>query len=80
MLWAQSRGLRYPGRRRYVNPGALGCSSAPIARFVILDVGHDGAYTLVERAIPCDDTALLRAFDERGVPDRAFIRRAFFHR
>lgn len=68
------------GRGRYVNPGSLGCFTAPVARFVTLDVGNDGTYTLAKHAVPYDDSALLRAFDERAVPDRAFIRRAFFGR
>lgn len=66
-------------RARYVNPGSLGCYTAPLARFVTLDLS-DGSYTLTEHAAPYDDTGLLRAFDERQVPDRAFIRRTFFGR
>ena len=67
------------GRARYVNPGSLGCDTAPRARFVTVDL-RDGSYTLAEHAVPYDDTNLLRAFDARQVPDRAFIRRAFFGR
>ncbi len=67
------------GHGRYINPGSLGCYTEPVARFVILDV-HDGAYALTTHAVPYDDTPLLRAFDERAVPDRVFIRRAFFAR
>ena len=65
------------GYTRYVNPGSLGCYTEPLARFVTLDLTDD-CYTLTKRAVPYDDTDLLRAFDERRVPDRAFIRRAFF--
>ena len=68
------------GQGRYVNPGSLGCFSAPRARFVVLDIRDDGAYTLETHAVPYDDTALLQAFEERAVPDRAFIRRTFFAR
>jgi len=67
------------GHGRYVNPGSLGCYTDPIARFAILDV-HAGAYTLAKYAVPYDDMALLRAFVERDVPDRAFIRQTFFGR
>lgn len=69
------------GQGRYINPGSLGCCEEPVARFITLDIGDDdSAYTLVKHAIPYDDAALLQAFDERGVPDRDFIRRAFFTR
>jgi len=67
------------GHHRYVNPGSLGCYTEPLARFVTLEL-NDGSYTLTQHAAPYDDTNLLRAFDERHVPDRAFIRRAFFGR
>ncbi len=67
------------GRGRYVNPGSLGCYPEPLARFVIINV-RDGAYALTKHAVPYDDTDLLRAFDERHMPDHAFIRRAFFGR
>ncbi len=67
------------GHARYVNPGSLGCYTESLARFVTLDL-TDGSYTLTAHAAPYDDTNLLRAFEERHVPDRAFIRRAFFGR
>lgn len=67
------------GRARYVNPGSLGCYTAPLARFVTLDLSEE-VYTLTAHAAPYDDTDLLWAFDERQVPDRAFIRRTFFGR
>ncbi len=63
---------------RYVNPGALGCHTAPLARFAILDVGDDGDYTVRHEAVPYDDGPLLRAFAERRVPERDFILRAFY--
>ena len=68
------------GQGRYINPGSLGCGEVPVARFITLDIGDDGAYTLVKHAVPYDDAALLQAFDERDVPDRDFIRHAFFTR
>jgi putative phosphoesterase len=68
------------GRSRYINPGSLGCFSAPIARFVMLDFPSNGDYTLRRRAVAYDDSALLRAFEERNVPNREFIRRTFFSR
>jgi putative phosphoesterase len=68
------------GRGRYVNPGSLGCLTEPVARFVVLDINQDGAYTLVKHAVPYDDRALLRALAERNVPERDVIRRSFFGR
>lgn len=69
----------HTGRARYVNPGALGCYSAPVARYVLVTFAP-GGYTLDYRAVPYDDAALLRAYEERDVPARAFIRRVFLPR
>ena len=66
------------GRARYVSPGALGCSTEPVARFIILQVEEDGRYTLEHRAVPYDDAGLFRAFEERDVPERETIYRIFF--
>jgi predicted phosphodiesterase len=66
------------GRARYVNPGALGCHTAPLAPFAILDVGDGGEYTVRHEAAPYDEAPLLRAFAARQVPERDFILRAFF--
>lgn len=63
---------------RYVNPGALGCSHEPLARFAILDVDSGGLWQITHHAGGYDRTALLRAFDERDVPERDLIRHAFF--
>lgn len=65
-------------RARYVNPGALGCSSTPHARYTLLDVAPDGSYTLETRSPTYDDAVLQAAFDNRAVPEREFIRKAFF--
>jgi predicted phosphodiesterase len=68
------------GRDRYVNPGSLGCYCAPVARFVTVDLDGNGGYTLAHHAVVYDDTELLRAFEERNVPERAFVRRVFLPR
>lgn len=68
------------GRARYVNPGALGCAPAPLARFVILELDGRGGFALRKCAVPYADAALFRAFEERRVPERATIRRIFFGR
>jgi predicted phosphodiesterase len=65
------------GRARYVNPGALGCSPTATARFLTVAFA-DGAYVLERHAVPYDPTDLVRQFEERDVPARAFIRAAFF--
>jgi len=65
------------GRARYVNPGSLGCHREAVARFIVLEC-IKGRYALEKRAVPYDDRALLEAFKERRVPERAFLYRAFF--
>jgi predicted phosphodiesterase len=65
------------GKARYVNPGSLGCAPEPIARYTIVTYGS-GAYRLDHRAVPYDDAELGQAFEDRDVPERAFINRAFF--
>lgn len=67
-----------PSGTRYVNSGALGCARDDLARFAILDVDSSGSWQVVQHAVPYDRTALLQAFDERDVPEREMIRRAFF--
>lgn len=66
------------GRARYINPGALGCFTSPLARFAMLEVGDDGEYVVRHEAVPYDEAPLLRAFAERDVPERDFILRVFF--
>jgi len=66
------------GRASDVNPGALGCSPAPLARYVILEVDEIGAVRVAVRAVPSDPAPLIRAFEKRAVPERAFIRTTFF--
>lgn len=70
--------LEVDGRARYINPGALGCSPEPLARYALLDVDREGAYRLAFRAVPYDTGPLFNAFEEREVPERAFIMATFF--
>ena len=65
------------GRARCLNPGSLGCFDQPVARYYMVDFRH-GGYTLTHRSVSYDDGALLRAFDERQVPEREFILRMIF--
>jgi predicted phosphodiesterase len=67
------------GRARYLNPGALGCSVEPEARFAIVEI-EAGRFAVDLRAAPYDDTELTREFARRDVPERDFILRTFFGR
>lgn len=68
------------GRARYLNPGALGCSTTPLARFAILQANSAGGCTVQHDTASYDAGPLFRAFEERDVPGRASILRAFFWR
>lgn len=65
------------GEARYVNPGSLGCHITAVARYCVAEF-HRGRYTVEHRAVAYDDSQLFRAFEERQVPEREFIHRAFF--
>lgn len=65
------------GRARYVNSGALGCSSDPLARFLLVTLDR-GAFRVEHRAAPYAPAPLFRAFEERAVPSRAFIVPTFY--
>jgi hypothetical protein len=65
------------GQRRYINPGSLGCDREPVARFVTLEC-LKGHYILHTHAVPYDDRPLFEAFEQRQVPERALLYRAFF--
>ena len=66
------------GRATYVNPEALGCGPAPVARYALLEVDRTRTYRLGYRAISYDPVPLFQAFEERVVPEGDFIRRTFF--
>lgn len=65
------------GRARYVNPGSLGCNSKAIARYCVIET-RGKQYSIECRGVPYDDSDLLKAFEQRDVPERHFIYRAFF--
>lgn len=65
------------GRARYVNPGALGCDPAPVARYVIATCRWGGVH-IEHRQVSYDDVRLFAAFDARQVPESSFIRGSFF--
>ena len=65
------------GRSRFINPGSLGCSAEPVARYTVLtcaggqaEVRHDG--------VPYDDSPIWPTFTSRAVPERAFINKIFY--
>lgn len=65
------------GRARYINPGSLGCYTTALARYTIVEC-QQGRYTVEHRQASYDDGALLRVFEQRQVPERSLIYRAFF--
>jgi len=65
------------GSTHFVNPGALGCSRDPVARFVMVEVETGGNWALSFRSAPYDPEPLFRALEQRRVPAREFIRRTF---
>lgn len=65
------------GRARYLNPGALGCHDVAVARFAVLTVEPDGRHGVRFHEAPYDPVPVLRALEERQVPERLLIRQAF---
>lgn len=65
----------HTGRARYVNPGSLGCHSAPVARYALVETWPDGRYTLEHREVPYDAAPLFAELERRQVPGRDFLRR-----
>lgn len=69
--------LDVAGRARYLNPGALGAHTEAVARYFLIEAER-GQARVMARAVSYDRAPLLRAFEEREVPARAFLLRAFF--
>ena len=67
------------GAKRYVDPGALGCSKDSLARYCSVEISPEGL--AVEHHAAIYETAgLFQAFEERKVPDRDSIQRLRFGR
>lgn len=64
------------GRRQYMNPGALGCSDTPVARYGVVTV-RDGEVAIELKEAPYDNGSFLRSYASLNVPDGPFILRAF---
>ncbi len=65
------------GRKRYFNPGSLGCYEQASARYVAVDF-QEGQFALERRSVTYDIMPLHKAFEQRRVPERDFIYRTFF--
>ncbi len=63
--------------RRFLNPGAVGCSPRGEARFATVDIAS-GRFRIAEHRVTYDREPLLAAYDALGVPARDFIRKVFF--
>jgi predicted phosphodiesterase len=67
--------LERPGRV-YLNPGALGCGPDPVARYAVLTLSEDGI-DVQRREAAYDRESYLKVYEQRAVPDRAFILERF---
>ena len=67
------------GKVRYVNPGSLGCWHKPAARYAVIRF-HKGKAVIQHKAVPYDETALLKGFLDRKVPGARRILEAYFGR
>lgn len=65
------------GRANYINPGSLGCYHQPLARYVVVEFSGR-TYNIEYRYAPYDDLDLVRAFEDRRVPERELIYDTFF--
>jgi predicted phosphodiesterase len=65
------------GRAHYVNPGSLGCQPKALACYITAEF-EAGQVRVQHHAVSYDDWELYRAFEERDVPERVFIYKAFF--
>ena len=63
--------------RRFLNPGAVGCSHRGEASFATVDISG-GRFTIAEHRVAYERGPLLAAFDVLDVPARDFIRKVFF--
>jgi len=66
------------GLAHYINPGALGCSDEPVARFAVVELQGDGTYEISHHAAPYNPCVLFEAYEAREVPQREFFYENFF--
>lgn len=65
------------GQTRYINPGSIGCQVEAVAPYLMAEFGH-GRHTIEYRTVAYEDAPLAKAFADRQVPEREFLRQAFF--
>lgn len=65
------------GKARYINPGSLGCCSQALARYIVAKFVDDQV-DIQHCSVSYDDKELYEAFEDRNVPERDFIYKAFF--
>ena len=69
--------LDMQGRAHYLNPGSLGCYEHALARYSVINVKQEN-FAITHRQVVYDDAELFKAFEQRQVPEREFICKAFF--
>ena len=67
----------FAGRRRFVNPGSLGCQREALARYTIVEF-KSGSVDITHHWAAYDDCELFETFERRDVPERIFIYQTFF--
>ncbi|SFG16264.1 metallophosphoesterase family protein [Sporolactobacillus nakayamae] len=60
----------------YLNPGSLGCTPGPYARYASVTVTQE-KIEIELRKVAYDNTAFLAAYEKLNVPDRQFILKVF---
>lgn len=68
------------GRARYVNPGSLGCSPDPVARYALIDAERNGPARIALRLAAYDPAPLHAAMRDRDVTERDFLLATFLCR
>ena len=67
------------GKKRYINLGSSGCNNKAEVRLGIIDI--EGDMIKIEKlSVKYDDKGLMKAFENRKVPDREFITKNFITR
>jgi putative phosphoesterase len=67
----------YKGKKEYINPGSAGCNKGNIVNFIIMVVGKD-TYEIENKAIEYNKKILMNEFNNREVPAREEIIKAFY--
>lgn len=63
-------------KRKYFNPGALGCYDKPLARYGVVEL-TEKEIKLQALEIPYDNKPFLRSYLDLDIPERDFILRVF---